>query len=402
MAPHSVLNDLVNNMTGFRPSGWSDDEETPVKIEEVGSFNFASLAKSEHLIEFSDVILISIAESGLLAVLGDFVLDYIFTGKIRRLGGPIGDAMVEFGVSRFKKDEISTDEPLAILALVTFFQNQGQTLEKFVSRPLNSSDAAYRGVSFEAFGAYLLARAFSTPKPLSDVFEFVGGENANKALWDEPAELVTLEMISDKFQTTPCKIHTNIRSRHLLGCSPPTSADTLKWLQNPQGTAFCYPFKTVGPDLIFVLRLINHNTVLRVCVRFKHTQGMSPKESEKAIRTTEPAYFFSEKRHDNNSSTCSDSPTRDKMIEELKRLGEGTNKAGPCGLLRVVISHPTLLDDDALEKEAAMGHHPLATVPIEHLESPESELGQMILSLANQALQKPDLKEKGFRWKHGI
>jgi len=64
------------------------------------------------------MVLISIAEPYLLTTLADFVLEYTFTGKIRRLSGPIGDAMTEYGVSKFKKQVAQTDEPLAILSLV--------------------------------------------------------------------------------------------------------------------------------------------------------------------------------------------------------------------------------------------------------------------------------------------
>ena len=121
------------------------------------------------------MILISIADVDLLDVLADFVLEYTFTGKIRGLGGPNGDAMVEYGLSRFKKEVAQTDEPLAILALVTFLEEK-QSLEKYLRRALNTSNAASRGIAFEAFGAYILAVA----TPLSDIFEFEGGKKVNK------------------------------------------------------------------------------------------------------------------------------------------------------------------------------------------------------------------------------
>ena len=72
-------------MTGFWPSGWGDSKEPTVKLEITHSFNFKSLLGGEHLIEFSGVVIISIAESGLLPILADFVLEYTFTGKIRGL-----------------------------------------------------------------------------------------------------------------------------------------------------------------------------------------------------------------------------------------------------------------------------------------------------------------------------
>jgi hypothetical protein len=369
-------------MTDFRLSDWDDGTELTVKFEKPGSFNFQSLSESEHLIEFSGMILISIAEPDLLKALTDFVFEYTFTGKIRGLNGPIGDAMVEYGVSRFKKREAQTDEPLAILALVTFVE-QKLPLATYLSHGLNVSNAAYRGIAFEPFGAYLLARAFSDPTPLSNVFKFVGGNKANEALQHEVAELVTLEKLGNNFQTTPLKIRTNLRSTHVLGRSPSTVAGTLEWLQNPQGSAFCFPANTVGPDLIFVLRLIHDNTVLRVCVQFKHTQKLSPQDSEKAIRTTDPSTFLSHKTNDNNSPTCSDPSMRDKMEEAIKNLGNGTKKAGRCGLLRVVFL--SLSSDSNELEEAAKGGHPLATVSVSDLEPRDSGLGQSVLSLVGQA-----------------
>jgi len=377
-------------MTGFRPTGWVDSKEPTVKLEAPHGFNFKSLLGGEHLIEVSGVILISIAESDLLPILADFVLEYTFTGKIRGLSGPRGDAMVEFGVSRFKKQVAQTDEPLAILAFVTFFEREKLTLARYLTRNLDTSDAAFR---VEAFGAYLLARAFDVPRLLSGVFEFVGGKQANEKPQDEVAELVTLEKVGDDFQTTPLQIKTNLRSSHVLRCSPSTVDDMLEWLQNPRGSVFCFPANTVGPDLIFVLRLISDDMVLRVCVQSIHTQILSPQDSEEAIRTTDPSTFLSQKTKDNNSPTCSDPSMQEKLEQAIKNLGTGTKKAGRCGLLQVVFSHPSPLDSNALE-EATKGSHPLAIFPIRFLEPRDSDLGQTVLSLANLALQRPDRKRK--------
>jgi hypothetical protein len=90
-------------MTGFWPSGWDDGTELTVRLEKPRSFSFKGLSESEHLIEFSGVVLISIAAPDLLTTLADFVLEYTFIGKIRDLSGRNGETMVEYGVSRFKE-----------------------------------------------------------------------------------------------------------------------------------------------------------------------------------------------------------------------------------------------------------------------------------------------------------
>jgi hypothetical protein len=84
---------------------------------------------------------------------------------------------------------------------------------------------------------------------------------------------------------------------------------------------------------------------------------------------------------------------RAKIEDAIKNLGSGTKQAGPCGLLRVVFSHPAPPDNNTLEEAAEEGH-PVATVPLALLEPTDSDLGQTILSLAKQALEKPDRKRK--------
>jgi hypothetical protein len=392
-SPHRVLNDFVFSMTDFRPSDWDDDPPLTVELGEPRGFDFKVLLKGEHLIEFSGVILISIADEELLVTLAEFVLEYTLTGTIRGLSGPIGGAMVQYGMSRFKTPvllEAQTDEPLAILAIVSFMKQKGQTYARYLRRTLNSSGPAHRGIVFEAFGAYLLARAFSAPKPLSEIFQFVARDE-HRALQKESAELVTLEKVDSDFKVTPLRIDDHLRRSHILGCSPKTVDDMLKWLEDPQGSAFCFPSKNVGPDLILVLRLTGDQSLLRVSVQFKHTKELPYGETKK---TTGPSTWLSQETGDEDSPTGSDPPMRTKMKKAVTALVNGTKKAGDCGLLRVLFSHPALPNDDALE-EAAKGYHPLATVAIRDLDPDEPALSQTIQSLAQLAFQQPDHKRKG-------
>lgn len=178
-SPHHVLNDLVDDVTGFRPSGWFDETALKVKLAPLHGFDFNHLLSCEHLIVFSGVILISITDKHLLPVLTDIVLDCTFAGKIHRQSGLIADLMVEYGISRFKKEgahtEAHTDEPITIRALVTFVERQQLQLERYLVHNLNSSNAMnamYRGTMFKPPIPYLLTHAFSGPKHLSGVFEF--------------------------------------------------------------------------------------------------------------------------------------------------------------------------------------------------------------------------------------
>jgi len=150
-------------MTGFRPSDWDDDTALTVRFGEPHGFGFERLLRSEHLIEFSGVVLISIAEPELLTILAGFVLEYSLTGRIRGLVGPNGDAMVEYAASRFENQVAVTDEPLTIFGLVTFFEQEKPTLATCLTHALDTLNAPSWGIPFEAFAAYLLAGAFSAP-----------------------------------------------------------------------------------------------------------------------------------------------------------------------------------------------------------------------------------------------
>ena len=63
--------------------------------------------------------------------------------------------------------------------------------------------------------------------------------------------------------------------------------------------------------------------------------------------------------------------------QAIENLGKGAESAGPCGLLRVFISHPRLPNGDALD-EAAKGSHPVATVPLGYLAQHGTDFSQSI------------------------
>jgi hypothetical protein len=118
-------------------------------------------------------------DQDLLRQVAGVVFDYTFHGNPRRLGGPIHEKVVEFGLARFKKvtgdKDITADEPLALLASAHYFNTATPwTKEHFLLEGMKSSDGATRGVAFEKFGAYLLGMAFKSPRHLSNIFQFIG------------------------------------------------------------------------------------------------------------------------------------------------------------------------------------------------------------------------------------
>jgi len=83
------------------------------------------------------------------------------------------------------------------------------------------------------------------------------------------------------------------------------------------------------------------------------------------------------------------------MVKAIQNLGMGTEKAGVCGVLRVLISHPASPNVGAPEEAVEDEHgHPLATVHIPSLKPEKSDMGESILSLAKRKLTAPDRKRK--------
>jgi hypothetical protein len=244
-------------------------------------------------------------DPALLRQIAGVVFDYIFTGKPRSLGSLHAEKLVEYGVARFNnRRDILADEPLALLAIAHYFTAEKTwNLEYFLVDALTTSNESARGIALEHFGAYLLGLAFKSPRKLSSVFKNFG----SNALGDEVGELVAIHRIDGECICNRVDISSDEGPTYILGRSPRTEEETLQWLENPRRSVFCFPVHTLGPDLIFMLRL-SDGRVIRVLVQFKHnTQSkMGPKETEDALHSVDPEKFLSQR-------SMSSSPTSDAL-----------------------------------------------------------------------------------------
>ncbi|CAG8662197.1 12927_t:CDS:2, partial [Acaulospora colombiana] len=281
-SPHSVLNEYILAVTNREVAEEGLPQESPLRsglkseIKERMSgqeADFISLQK-----KFDE-------EPSFKHTFTSFFYECLLTGKMRSVGGESGDLLVELGISRFKQSgpeqarEAETTERIMILKLCDFFETLKMTMESHLIHELGASNPSSRGIAFEPFGAFLLARAFSSPRPLSEVFDFL----ENCTIQDEPAELVTLRKIDGQFKCTRLDIKSDMQSQN-IGRSPSDPEAMLEWLEDPKGVAFCFPPNTVGPDLVLVLRLTRTNTVLRVVVQFKNTANLSGTARAKETR----------------------------------------------------------------------------------------------------------------------
>jgi hypothetical protein len=228
----------------------------------------------------------------LLHQVAGFIYDYIFNGKPRDLDGPDYEKLVEYGVARFSdRRKIVANERLALLAASNYFTKKAAwSLQYFLSDGISNSMEPARRIGIEYVGAYLLAAAFRTPTRLSSVFKFWGSNN----LGNEKAQLVALEKTDQGFQSIPVDVLSSVGPTYILGRTTSEEAETLSWLEDPQRCVFCFPSKSVGPDLLLVLRLSDEK-LLRLVVQFKQINKTNPTsaDTEDACRTTDPNQLIS-------------------------------------------------------------------------------------------------------------
>lgn len=349
------------------------------------------------------------------------MLEYIFTRQPRSLGGTNIELLVEHGFARFyTQQEGIADEPLALLAAVHYFSlNTPWNLKHLLLDGLNETKASSRGFAFQLYGSYMLAAAFQSWKKLSSVFTFIG----KTQLQNESARLVAVIKHScSGSQVHPVSFDQRIGPHYILGHSPTSREETLSWLENPKGTAFCFPEELVGPHLILLLEL-SSGGVLRVLIQFKHHSNkgtITPLETEDAFRTTDPAKFISTR--DKSVTAAGGSPPpryvcfcvhivpfasyniyshsvakrntemNHRLRSALLTIAPRTNLAGSDSVLRVMVAYPAKANvgrlDSLIKNDPA--RHPGAVVDLLKLASCEAEVNifQSLQSMANCKIQR--------------
>jgi hypothetical protein len=301
---------------------------------------------------------------------------------MRNLDGKFGDLLVELGISRFKPfayEEAETSERLVLLALFDLFART-ESVDSDILHVLKSAHTSSQGIALEWIGAFLLARAFSLPRPLSDVFDFVG----ECKIKDEPAELVTVEKVNNSFKYTRLDTEFFTRSSP-IGCSP-NPEGVLEWLKDPKGFTFCFPPTTVGPDLLLMLRLTKYDTIIPVCIQFQNIAQLDREGRESAILKTDPNNWFSKDY---------DLLVRNELVRAIQNLGTCADESGKYTALRVVFTHPPLADTTDLDK--AVREAPecrVATLDVSKLEPEVSQFGRIFQGLCDKMVKGPGRKRR--------
>ncbi|PVF95102.1 hypothetical protein CPB86DRAFT_875934 [Serendipita vermifera] len=248
-----------------------------------------------------------------------------------------------------------------LVAAVEYFTKQGLfTWEYFLKNSLTHEDPVKRDKAFREFGTHALCMAFTSPKRLSQTFEFTG----DTPLKDEVAELVSVQKVDSGFSCTPVDLSYDAPSAYRLAFDARSDVEVLSWLNNPKKAVSCLFPEGIGPDRIFVLRLADH-TVLRVVVQFKClAKGTAtPEETTEVFNQMDPEKFMGEEL------SYVDRDFRDQIMEALGSLGQGTHKAGTLGVLCVVVRSNGSFHQQTLEELVKNDkyRHPVAIVDADTL-----------------------------------
>jgi hypothetical protein len=168
------------------------------------------------------------------------------------------DDAVKLGFARFSsytfRERIAqADEPLALLAGLSWMTKEESTMAQYVEQYMRTN----RGVGFERVVAYHLTIAFGQYAKLTDIFEFESTEGHLPDWTKKRGRLVSVNGFEDGRK--PDYVDVDLGSRRAvlpcLGFKSNGPKATIKWLKNPGHAAFCFPDKHLGPDICFFLRL---------------------------------------------------------------------------------------------------------------------------------------------------
>ncbi|KAJ6490770.1 hypothetical protein C8R47DRAFT_459029 [Mycena vitilis] len=388
--PHKLLEAFVNQATsvpyshgtevaykpGFRPTDakfWSDKEtSSELSLTERYKYDFDML-KSETVTGRLNMLY--------RVALRFFMRSYFTTQQVTT---EESDYLVT-GIARLKISPTSVgkmpmltiDEPLVILSLLQWLHQQVNPIHNHLSGLARAGAHEAMGVnSLEDYWAYYFTVAFGTeperpektPAPLGDIFTFA---SHNVPSWaKKPAKLVSIYRVADRAGSKgpglleSATVGLLARPSATLGIDA-AQENTLQWLDHQYREAFCFPAKTIGPDIMFILELHNGKRIwVAVQSKFGSGERIEMKVARSALESVKPCGFF-------RSQDPSWNQTALRYLDALpNRLEDGS--AGSHSLLRVVAGWPAKLDlhgrvkEYAPEEYADIEEHPLAEINIEH------------------------------------
>ena len=236
-------------------------------------------------------------DTDMLITIHQLTTHYLMRSVLPRTLGKDEATYVEYGFARFVDAETKTvavDEPLVLLAATRWINANHRTSYKFFAKQIEVQDRGTNG--FENYIAFCIDMMFSSRRRLNEVFLF----NGSIPSWcNLEAELVSLQRTAlDHVEESPVRHFTSFGSSVNLGVDATSPEETSKWLEHRSHTPICFPHLSMGPDLIFILRL-SDGSLIWVALQAKYSTGkqgsLSRNLLRRAMRSVTPCHFFLDK-----------------------------------------------------------------------------------------------------------
>ena len=240
----------------------------------------------------------------MLTTIHQLTTHYLMRSVLPRTLGKDEATYVEYGFARFVDAETKTvavDEPLVLLAATRWINANHRTSYKFFAKQIEVQDRSSNG--FENYIAFCIDMIFSSKRRLNEVFLF----NGSTPSWCHlEAELVSLQRITcldgddHIIEESSVSHFTSSGSSVNLGIDATTISpeETSKWLEHRSHSPICFPHLSMGPDLLFILRL-SDGSLIWVALQAKYSAGKNGSLSRKflrhAMRSVTPCHFFLDK-----------------------------------------------------------------------------------------------------------
>ena len=192
----------------------------------------------------------------MLTTIHQLTTHYLMRSVLPRTLGKDKATYMGYGFARFVDAEttaIAIDEPLVLLAATHWINANHRTSYKFFAKQIEVQDRSSNG--FENYIAFCIDMIFSSKRRLNEVFSF---NSSHTPSWSHlEAELVSLQRTAatDHIEASPVRHFTSFGSSVNLGIDAESPEETCKWLEHRSHSPICFPHVSMGPDLIFILRL---------------------------------------------------------------------------------------------------------------------------------------------------
>ncbi|KAF8970889.1 hypothetical protein BDZ97DRAFT_1694140 [Flammula alnicola] len=350
--PHGLLNAYVQHFTNFNVT------DAPEFIRGEGSDPLPVL--SQYRLDFSKLK----KNSDMLSTIHQLTTHYLMRSVLPVTLGKDEATYVEYGFARFVDSETKTvavDEPLVLLAATHWINANHRSSYKFFAKQIHLHDPDSNG--FENYVAYCIDMLFSHRRRVNEVFLFNGLAPAWSNL---EAELIALHRTDLNTIEENTVRHCNFTGPSVtLGTNAKSPEDTSKWLEHKSQPPICFPHISMGPDLIFVLRLSDRSLVW-VALQAKYSLGrnnlLSRPFLRRAMRSVTPSSFFIDKEG-KRFSPASHPNLVDDTNRLLLSLPHRRTDAGKYSLLRVIASFPADTNlKRCLEEDPDADGHPIASL----------------------------------------